>query len=407
VSDFSGRIPTLYPQNPKSVDKRSGITSDPNNPNDEEYIDCLVRQVIRVSIESIRIANSLSVEYSKRQREVMSTSGDTCIWGIHGGKTGDADSLFLQHSCVDLGWPKMGDLSALQATRDAYKSRMKEAYPDVKPAAVPGNAGQLFRFVHEMQTGNLVAYPSQRDRQIHFGRILGGYKYDAKTQPAYPNARPIEWLRSVPRTQFTQGALYEIGSAMSFFQLKNYADEFRAAVAGNAAPTLPASQDETVAAVADGIEEATRDYVIKKLSQDLKGCPLESFIVHLLESMGYHARLTRKNEPSVDVIAHKDQLGVEPPIIKVQVKSGDGSVTDKDVSALYGKLSTSEYGLFITLGTYTPPARNFESSKENLRLIDGEELVELIYQHYEHFDSRHKGLLPLRRVYVPQPLDSD
>jgi restriction system protein len=89
----------------------------------------------------------------------------------------------------------------------------------------------------------------------------------------------------------------------------------------------------------------------------------------------------------------------------VQVKGGEGTVTDKDVSALYGKLSAGEYGLFITLGTFSPPARNFEQGKGNLRLIDGEELVQLIFQHYEHFDARHKGILPLRRVYVPEPLE--
>lgn len=35
-------------------------------------------------------------------------------------------------------------------------------------------------------------------------------------------------------------------------------------------------------------------------------------------------------------------------------------------------------------------------------LIDGEELVDLILEHYEDFDSRYKGFLPLKRVYVPE-----
>ena len=40
--------------------------------------------------------------------------------------------------------------------------------------------------------------------------------------------------------------------------------------------------------------------------------------------------------------------------------------------------------------------------KSNLRLIDGGALVDLVLHHYEKFDSRYKGLLPLRRVYVPE-----
>ena len=59
----------------------------------------------------------------------------------------------------------------------------------------------------------------------------------------------------------------------------------------------------------------------------------------------------------------------------------------------------------MTLGTFTPQAKNFAKSKSNLRLIDGDELVQLIFEHYEKFDARYKGLLPLRRVYVPEAID--
>ena len=100
-------------------------------------------------------------------------------------------------------------------------------------------------------------------------------------------------------------------------------------------------------------------------------------------------------------------MGFEPPIIKVQVKSTDGSIGDPTVSALYGKVSGGEFGLLITLGTFTTQAKSFARSKSNLRLIDGEELVMLILQHYEQFDSRYKGLLPLKRVYVPELIEGE
>jgi restriction system protein len=297
------------------------------------------------------------------------TLAEANMWGIHGGRTGDADTLFLKKNCVAIGWVKMGDLSVLPPEREAFKSRVAEVYPEKKPGAIPVDAGQLLRFVHEMKPGDIIVYPSKRDRQIHIGRVDGGYRYDPKIEPGYPNRRDITWLHAVPRTKFSQGALHEVGSAMSLFLVKNYADEFWAVLEGNTAPVTPPAQDETVAAVTEDIEETTRDFVLKRLSQELKGAPLEGFVVHLLECMGYHARLTRKNEPSVDVIAHKDHLGVEPPIIKVQVKSSDAVATDKDVSALYGKLSSSgEFGLFITLGTFSPASRNYEQGKSNLRL---------------------------------------
>jgi type I site-specific restriction endonuclease len=106
----------------------------------------------------------------------------------------------------------------------------------------------------------------------------------------------------------------------------------------------------------------------------------------------------------VDIIAHKDELGFEPPIVKVQVKSAEGSIGDPIVSALYGKVASGEFGLLVTLGTFTNQARHFAWSKSNLRPVDGHELVDLMLQHYEPFDSRYKGLLPLKRVYVPEAL---
>lgn len=168
------------------------------------------------------------------------------------------------------------------------------------------------------------------------------------------------------------------------------------------------AQDESVAAVAEDIEETTRDFVLKRLAQELKGHPFANFVAHLLNTMGYRTRVASQGpDGGIDSVAHKDELGFEPPIIKVQVKSSEGSIGDPAVSALYGKVSASEFGLLVTLGTFTTQATNFAKSKSNLRLIDGDELVQLVFQHYDQFDSHYKGLLPLRRVYVPEAIESD
>jgi hypothetical protein len=46
-----------------STDKRSGITSDPNRDDDPEYIVRLVAQVVRVSMETVKIVGSLPKEF--------------------------------------------------------------------------------------------------------------------------------------------------------------------------------------------------------------------------------------------------------------------------------------------------------------------------------------------------------
>jgi restriction system protein len=335
----------------------------------------------------------------------MAKHTEVAMWGIHGGLHGDADGLFKKHKVIALGWRDMGDLSLLPADREAFKARVAEVYQDAKRGAIPNYAGQLFRFVHEMKVGDLIVYPSKRDHQVHMGRVEGDYRFGPSAEPAYPHHRAVKWLKAFPRTSFSQGALYEIGSAMSFFQVKNYADEYRAALEGKiVAP--PVASDETVALVAEDIEQTARDFILKRLAQELKGHPLAEFVAHLLNAMGYQTRISPEGpDGGIDIIAHKDELGFEPPIIKVQVKSTEGSVGDPVVSALYGKVEASEFGLLVTLGSVTNQARTFARSKSNLRLIDGEELVDLVLQHYDQFDAKYKGLLPLRRVFVPAPLD--
>jgi len=331
---------------------------------------------------------------------------EVIVWGIHAGKTGDAETLFLKKNVVALGWDKFGDPSAIKPERELFKAKMAEAYPEMKLGALPLAAGQVFRFIHELKVGDIVAYPSKIDRQVHIGIVEGEYKYNPSLGGTYPNTRTVKWVKSLPRTTFTQGALYEIGAEMSFFQVKTYADEFLAALEGKAISPESEAEDETVAYVVGDIEQNTRDFVLKRLSQQLKGHPFAHFVSHLLERMGYRTRVAPEGPDSgIDIIAHKDELGFEPPIIKVQVKSNDGSIGDPVVSALYGKVGAGEFGLLVTLGTFTKQAINFAISKSNLLLIDGDKLVDLILQHYEQFNSKYKGLLPLRRVYIPETLE--
>ncbi len=329
------------------------------------------------------------------------------VWGIHAGKTGDAETLFMQKNFIAVGWDEMGDLSKIKPDREAFKAKVASAYPGKKEGAIPNNAGQLYRFVHEMKVGDFIVYPSKVDRTINLGKVKGAYQYSPAISQGYPNLRSVEWLKKVPRTSLSQGALYETGSAMSLFQVKTYAEEFLDIISSKKKlPVQPVSTDETVAQVAEDIEENTRDFILKQLAQELKGHPFSDFVAHLLGAMGYRTRVAPEGpDGGVDIVAHKDELGFEPPIIKVQVKSTEGSVGDPIVSALYGKVSGGEFGLLVTLGTYTSQAKAFAKSKSNLRLIDGVELVDLVLSHYDKFDSRYKGILPLKRVYVPEPLE--
>jgi len=49
----------------------------------------------------------------------------TTLWGIHGGKTGDADSIFLKKNQIALGCDEVGNLYNLKSDNKKKKQQIK------------------------------------------------------------------------------------------------------------------------------------------------------------------------------------------------------------------------------------------------------------------------------------------
>ncbi len=331
-------------------------------------------------------------------------SEESIVWGIHAGESGQAERLFLEGNVIAIGWGDVGDLSQW-TTQEEYKAVVAEAYPDEKPGAVPVYAGVLRRFVHEITVGHLVAYPCKSQRTIWVGKVSGAYSYRPDIDPRYPHQRAVTWLRDLPRTRFSQGALYEIGAAVTLFRITNHADEFTAVASGREPMAEPEPEDSP-GIVAREIEEQTRDFVLKRLTRYLKGHPFADFVADLLRAMGYRTRVSPPGpDHGIDIMAHPDELGFQSPLVKVQVKSSEETVNEASVSQLYGKVDPGEFGLFVTLGRFAQGAQQFALGKGNLRLMDGDELLDMVFAHYEDLDPRHKTVIPLRPTLIPEVLD--
>ena len=319
------------------------------------------------------------------------------IWGIH---TYD-EALFLKDDKMAIGWKEIGNLREIPANRDDYKKKYVQVYPDASKGAVATCAGMLYRFCHEVQIGDYVVYPSKSDRMINIGEITGDYEFVPDAHE-YVQQRNVKWLKHIPRTSFSQGALYEIGSALSFFAVKNYADEFLSALdKGFKKHAASNDEDDTVGATAEDIIESTKDFILKELSRNLKGYALEEFVADLLRAMGYRTTVSPQGGDSgIDITAYKDEL---PPRILVQVKSQDSDIKETTIQSLKGAMREGDYGLFVTLSNYTKNAQKYLESTPIIRGINGTELVDLILKYYVDLDIKYKKMIPLKRVYIPVP----
>lgn len=319
------------------------------------------------------------------------------IWGIH---TYD-EALFLKDDKMAIGWKEIGNLREIPANRDDFKKKYVQVYPDASKGAVATCAGMLYRFCHEVQIGDYVVYPSKSDRMINIGEITGDYEFVPDAHE-YVQQRNVKWLKHIPRTSFSQGALYEIGSALSFFAVKNYADEFLSALdKGFKKHAASNDEDDTVGATAEDIIESTKDFILKELSRNLKGYALEEFVADLLRAMGYRTTVSPQGGDSgIDITAYKDEL---PPRILVQVKSQDSDIKETTIQSLKGAMREGDYGLFVTLSNYTKNAQKYLESTPIIRGINGTELVDLILKYYEDLDIKYKKMIPLKMVYIPVP----
>ena len=323
------------------------------------------------------------------------------IWGIHT----QGDHLFLNDHVIAIGWKAFGDLKAIEPTREAFKEHYEKTYPEVKRGSIATCAGMLYRFLHEVEVGDYVVFPSKSDRKINIGLIEGEYEY-VPDAIEYVQQRKVKWLKHLPRTFFSQGALYEVGSALSFFVVKSYADEYLAALDKNIKKNAVISsddEDETVAATAEDIIETTKDFILKELSKNLKGYDLEGFVADLLNAMGYRTTVSKHGGDSgIDITAYKDEL---PPRILVQVKSQDGDIKETTIQSLKGAMREGDYGLFVTLSNYTKNAQKYLENTPIIRGINGTELVDLILKYYEQLSEKYRKMIPLKMVYIPVPRD--
>ena len=143
-------------------------------------------------------------------------------WGIHNDQT-SVDPV--ADDAVRIGWDEMGDLSGVEATRDAFKAAVAERMPQIDEASIRNQAGTVYRFVHAMKVGDIVVCPDRRTSTLNIGRVSGPYEFHPESD-VHKQWRPVEWIRTgVPRNELSYAAQEEFGSATTLFQISTGEDE--------------------------------------------------------------------------------------------------------------------------------------------------------------------------------------
>lgn len=155
----------------------------------------------------------------------MADNKERNVWCVKGGNQDWLGHyLFLTENVVALDEPCMPDLSQLPQTREMYKAVYQPQNTHLNAQLVGQYVAHLFKYVNDVQRGDLVVYPSRLEEEdkVYIGEVQSDYFY---VDCCYRHRRRVDWHKQgFPRADFSRAA---IGQSR-FAAIKKYAGEFTA-----------------------------------------------------------------------------------------------------------------------------------------------------------------------------------
>ncbi len=114
--------------------------------------------------------------------------------GTRGGESRESQwQMMNERGCVAIGWPALGDLSWVEATKSSrgqLKALLQEKHPN-HPSAIGNDCSQITLFVAEMSEGDIVL-AADGAKIFGIGKIEGSYQHHSEFE--FPHQRDVEWL---------------------------------------------------------------------------------------------------------------------------------------------------------------------------------------------------------------------
>ena len=99
------------------------------------------------------------------------------VWIVRAGENGAHEDLALSQGVAVIGWSALGPISTT-ASREELKELIHKTFGEERPASLASQAGQVFRFIHEISVDDVVVLPLLTNRgHVAIGRVTGEYAY--------------------------------------------------------------------------------------------------------------------------------------------------------------------------------------------------------------------------------------
>jgi restriction system protein len=322
---------------------------------------------------------------------------------VRAGSYGEQEQGALDNNVVTIGWTEFPDLRQYK-TREDLAKEYSRLFPDANRGKVANHVGQIWRFVHDIQKGDLVGLPLHMQSAIAIGKIESEYEFKTIT-PNIQHIRRVKWLKTIPRSSFDQNILYSFGAFMTVCKIERENAENKVKkllqlkeVGSNQITPVEEIEEEEI-----DIEEYAKDQVIKHIGTKFKGHNLARLVDAILKAQGYNTTVSPPGpDGGVDILAAAGPLGFSSPKVCVQVKSASSSIDVRVMRELQGVMARvkADQGLLVSWGGFTNQAmQEARDSFFSLRLWDQGALLEEVFKYYDKFDDELKTELPLKRIW--------
>jgi restriction system protein len=274
-----------------------------------------------------------------------------------------------------------------------------------------------------MDKDDLVVLPRKLTSQVAIGRVKGPYRYQ-KVGDDLRHTRPVDWVRpDVPRTAFEQDLLHSFGAFMTVCNIsRNDAERRVAAVlAGkpDPGPTVAPDKPKKPGAPPPTVEpeevpdlgQLAHDQIVAHIQTRFAGHGLATLVDAVLRADGWVTKLSPPGaDGGVDILGGRGSLGLDDPRLCVQVKSQNAPADVTVYRTLQGTMQTfkAEQGLLVCWGGFNKVVlAEARQGHFTVRLWDSRDVVEAVYRTYEHLPAEIQADLPLKRVWMLVPEDTD
>ncbi|PRA97786.1 restriction endonuclease [Chryseobacterium sp. MYb7] len=332
------------------------------------------------------------------------------IWMVRAGSGGYLVDEFLAWGFVAIGWNDLGQVPN-NISYDNLKQLYIKTYPEDSVGRINQNTSQVWRFAKEIKVGDKVVTYDSTSRNYYLGEITSDYDFD--TTLTFHHIHRVNWMpEPTGRDVLSTGSKNTLGSVLTTFEIGS--DVWKDLISSN---PENASEEEIVLEEKQNLEEEPEKLeelkedvqyksqeFIKDIIANLSWQDTEKLVAGILRGIGYKTRMTPSTSDfGSDIIVSPDELGMEEPRIKVEVKKRTREkIGTSDIRGFIGGMRDYNKGIFVSTSGFSKDARH-EAERANvaITLIDLDWLVELLLNNYENLDIETKALVPLKRIYWP------